>query len=41
MMFTAAILIIGAIAAFALIFPDRTIQRFHERHRISDNIPRA
>jgi predicted MFS family arabinose efflux permease len=28
MMFTAAILIIGAISAFTLIFPDRTIERF-------------
>ncbi|MDQ0455683.1 MFS transporter [Rhizobium paknamense] len=32
MLFTAAILIIGAISAFALIFPDRTIQRFAGLH---------
>jgi len=41
MMFSAAILIIGAISAFALIFPDRTIQRFGERSRISDHMQRA
>ncbi len=41
MMFTAAILIIGAISAFALIFPDRTIQRFGERSRVSDHMQRA
>lgn len=41
MMFTAAILILGAIAAFALIFPDRTIQRFSKVTPFNDRIQRA
>lgn len=41
MMFTAAILIVGAISAFALIFPDRTIERFGRLPRLTDQIQRA
>lgn len=41
MLFTAAILIVGAIAAFALIFPDRTIARFGRTVRVADHIQRA
>lgn len=41
MMFTAAILIIGAIAAFALIFPDRTIERFGRSTDLTKHMQRA
>ncbi|MGY5776416.1 MFS transporter [Rhizobium sp. LEGMi135b] len=41
MLFTAAILIIGAISAFALIFPDRTIERFGKLTRFTDQMQRV
>ncbi|ASW10959.1 MFS transporter [Rhizobium sp. 11515TR] len=41
MLFTAAILIIGAISAFALIFPDRTIERFGKMTRFTDQMQRV
>ncbi len=41
MMFTAAILIIGAVSAFALIFPDRTIERFGKLSRFADQTQQA
>ncbi|TRL34886.1 MFS transporter [Rhizobium straminoryzae] len=41
MLFTAAILILGAISAFALIFPDRTIERFRRISHLPDHMQRA
>jgi hypothetical protein len=41
MLFTAAILIIGAISAFALIFPDRTIERFGKLTHFTDQMQRV
>ncbi len=41
MLFTGGILIIGAIAAFALIFPDRTIKRFGQHTQLTEQIQRA
>ncbi|MBX5155327.1 MFS transporter [Rhizobium lentis] len=41
MLFTAGILITGAISAFALIFPDRTIERFGKMARFSEQMQRV
>ena len=41
MLFTAGILIIGAISAFALIFPDRTIERFGRMTRFTEQMQRV
>ena len=41
MLFTAGILIVGAISAFAMIFPDRTIERFGRLNRFSDQLQKA
>jgi predicted MFS family arabinose efflux permease len=41
MLFTAVILLIGAVAAFALIFPERTIQRFGQITRLANRTQEA
>ncbi|TAU73784.1 MFS transporter [Rhizobium leguminosarum] len=41
MLFTAGVLIIGAISAFALIFPDRTIERFGRMTRFTEQMQRV
>ncbi|KJF69952.1 MFS transporter [Agrobacterium arsenijevicii] len=41
MLFTAGILIVGAIAAFALIFPDRTINRLGRNTQLTEPMQRA
>jgi hypothetical protein len=41
MLFTAGVLLIGAVAAFALIFPDRTIERFGRLKGFTNQMERA
>ncbi|HZG28849.1 MAG TPA: MFS transporter [Ensifer sp.] len=41
MLFTAGILIVGAVFAFAMIFPDRTIERFSRLTRLPDQLRNA